>query len=113
MSTTKRPRKRPTRTRPRTAAPSSRALERKVKELAAALEEARERHARQATAVRRAADRRIAAMMQELAHLRHHEARAEALTRLVAERDATLAAQAERIARLESLLQAPASIGEI
>jgi hypothetical protein len=113
VSTTKRPGKRSTRTRPRAAAPSSRTLERRVKELGTALEEARERHARQAAALRRGADRRIAAMMQELAHLRHHEARAEALTRMVAERDVTVAAQAERIARLESLLQTPASMGEI
>jgi hypothetical protein len=41
--------------------------------------------------------------VQEIATLRHHEARAEALTRLLEERDKVVAAQAERIAELERL----------
>lgn len=54
-------------------------------------EHARElaRQARQLASVRRAADRRLAAMMQEIALLRHHQARVDALERLLAERTAT------------------------
>src|SRR5262249_47419499 len=47
-----------------------------------------ERQARQLASVRRAADRRLAAMMQEIALLRHHQARVDALERLLAERTA-------------------------
>lgn len=112
MSTRRDSQKHPTRPQ-RGAGRSLRALERRVRELDAALESERQRHTRQAAALRRAADRRVAAMMQEIAGLRHHEARAEALTRLLAERDAALAAQSERIASLESLLQGPTPIGEI
>lgn len=54
----------------------------------AELQAERERHARQLLAVRRAADRRLALMVREIATLRHHEARAEVLARLLAERDA-------------------------
>lgn len=71
----------------------------------------RVRHERQLTALRRAADRRLAQVVQELAALRHHEARAQTLTRLLAEREAQLAAQWERIARLEALLQTPTQLG--
>jgi hypothetical protein len=49
-------------------------------------------HARKLAAVRRGANRRLAAMLREIASLRHHEARARALERLLAERDAALAA---------------------
>jgi hypothetical protein len=81
-----------------------RALERQVTRLAAARAADSLRHARQIAAVRRAADRRLAAMVQEIATLRHHEARAEALARLLGERDATIAALGERVSRLEALL---------
>jgi hypothetical protein len=70
------------------AVPTVRALQREVARLTAALEAAEARYRRQLAAVRRAADRRMAAVVQEIAALRHHEARAEALARLLAERDA-------------------------
>ncbi|MFN8544329.1 MAG: hypothetical protein U0807_08980 [Candidatus Binatia bacterium] len=60
---------------------------RQVKRLQKEIAEERARHARQLAAVRRAADRRLAGMMQEIAALRHHQARAEALERLLAERE--------------------------
>jgi hypothetical protein len=63
-----------------------RALERRVKRLERDLAAAHDRHARQLDNVRRAANRRVAAMMQEIAALRHYEARAEALERLLATR---------------------------
>jgi hypothetical protein len=102
--TTKRPR---ARTRPRSwrvPSPAAKVLERRLARLEAVLAAERARAVRRAAALRRAADRRLATMMRELAALRHHEARAEALARLLAERDGKLAAQAARIARLESLL---------
>ena len=83
------------------------ALARRLARALAELATDRRRHARQLAAVRRSSDRRLAAVVQELADLRHHQARAEALARLLSERDASLAAQAERIDRLESLLQNP------
>ena len=86
---------------------TGRALERRVTRLAAQLAAERARHGRQLAACRRAADRRAAALMREIALLRHHEARAEALARLIAERETALALQADRLAQLESLLQAP------
>jgi hypothetical protein len=49
-------------------------------------------------------------MVKEIAALRHHEARAEGLARLIAERDAVVARQAERIAELERLLQPPTDL---
>jgi hypothetical protein len=49
--------------------------------------------------------------VQELASVRHHQARADALARLLAERDATLAVREERIAHLERLLQNPTRMG--
>lgn len=67
-------------------------LERRVRRLEAALAAERARHARQLENVRRAANRRLAAMMQEIATLRHHEARADALARMLAARDAAPAA---------------------
>jgi hypothetical protein len=112
VSTRRDSRKPPTRPQ-RDAGRSLRTLERRVRELDAALETERQRHMRQAAALRRAADRRVAAMVQEIAGLRHHEARAEALTRLLAERDVTLAALSQRIASLESLLQEQTRIGEM
>jgi hypothetical protein len=72
----------------------------------------RQRHIRALAAARRAADRRLAALMRELTALRHHEARAQALARLLAERDAALARQAQRIAELEAaLLRTPTHLG--
>jgi hypothetical protein len=82
-----------------------RVLERRLVRLGVELEAERRRSARRSAAQRREADRRLAAMVQEIAGLRHHEARSQALMRLLAERDAVLAAQAARIAHLESLLQ--------
>ena len=46
-------------------------------------------------------------MMREIAALRHLQARSDALVRLVGERDTALAAQAERITHLETLLTPP------
>lgn len=74
------------------AAQLAQALERRVKRLEAQLAAARTQHERRLESVRRAANRRLAAMMQEIAALRHHEARAEALARVLAEREAALAA---------------------
>ena len=68
------------------AAATIRTLERRVKRLERELETARASHERRVELVRRAANRRLAAMMQEIATLRHHEARAEALERLLAMR---------------------------
>ena len=84
----------PTKTRKtsRTAKPAAgsdasvRALERRVKRLERELAAARDSAERRLEHVRRAANRRLAVMMQEIATLRHHEARAEALERLLAAR---------------------------
>jgi hypothetical protein len=78
-----------------------------VARLTAELRAERGHHERVVAALRRAHARRLAAMVHEIAALRHHEAKAEALVRLLAGRDATLAAQAEHITRLEALLQKP------
>jgi len=64
-----------------------RRLERKVRRLETTLEEEREQTTRRVIAVRRAANRKLTAMMRELATLRHHEARASVLERLLAARD--------------------------
>ncbi len=64
-----------------------RALERRVKRLEATLAAERAHHTKQLEGVRRAANRRLTAMVQEIASLRHHEARAEALARMLAERE--------------------------
>ena len=93
------------------AKPSVQTLLRRVGQLTAQQESERARHARQLAALRRAGERRLAQMMQDIATLRHHQARAEVLDRLLAEREAALAAQAERIARLEALLQRPTELG--
>jgi hypothetical protein len=99
------------RTRRRTgkSAPNGtgRALERRLGKLEAQIKAERTRHQREVAALRRSGDRQTAALMREIALLRHHEARAEALARLLAERDVALAAQADRVTQLESLLQAP------
>jgi len=71
---------------------SVRSLQRRLRQLAAAEAALREKHERQLAAAKRAADRQLAAMMREITTLRHHEARAGALERMVAERDATIAA---------------------
>ena len=65
-----------------------RALERRVKRLERELAAVQAAHERRVELVRRAANRRLAAMMKEIATLRHHEARAEALERLLAARPA-------------------------
>lgn len=75
------------RARPRSAAATLRSLERQVRRLTKTLEAERERHAKQLENVRRAANRRLASMVQEIAALRHHEARAEALERMLALRE--------------------------
>jgi hypothetical protein len=49
-------------------------------------------------------------MLREIAQLRHHEARAQALTRLLAERESALAVHAARIAELEARLPSPTEI---
>lgn len=59
-----------------------------MKRLERELAAVREVHARRLDLVRRAANRRVAAMMREIATLRHHEARADALERLLATRSA-------------------------
>ena len=86
---------------------AGRVLERRLARLQEQLKAERARHTRQIAAAGRAADRQTAALVREIALLRHHEARAETLARLLAERDTALAVHAERIAQLESLLQAP------
>jgi hypothetical protein len=63
-----------------------RRLERRARRLEATLAEEREQTTRRVNAVRTAANRRLTAMMRDLAGLRHHEARAQALERLLAER---------------------------
>jgi len=86
------PSKRPTTRRTKAdgdeAAATMRALERRVKRLERQLEGAAAAHERKLELVRRAANRRVAAMMKEIAALRHHEARAKALERLLASRPA-------------------------
>ena len=62
-----------------------RAVERRLKRTTTALQALEAAQKKRLAAVRRAADRRLAVMMQELAALRHHEARAAALERMVKE----------------------------
>jgi len=76
----------------RAATPTVAALKRRVAALETQLEAMRRRHARQLAGVRREGDRRLAEMVQEIAQLRHYQAREEALTRLLAECEAQLAA---------------------
>jgi hypothetical protein len=91
--TTRRATKTSKRARPK-AKPTdvARTLERRLKRVVAERAAESERHARQLLAVRRAADRRLTVMMNEIAALRHHEARAGALERLLAQREAQLSA---------------------
>jgi hypothetical protein len=105
MAATKRTKRRPS-ARARVNG-TGRALERRVTKLQEQLRTERAKHNRQVAAARRAADRQTAALVREIALLRHHEARAETLARLLAERDAALAAQADLVAQLESRLQVP------
>jgi hypothetical protein len=70
-----------------------RVLERRVKRLEHELAAARAMQERRVELIRRAANRRLAAMMKELATLRHHEARAEALERLLASRTVSAATE--------------------
>jgi hypothetical protein len=93
------------------AKPSVPTLLRRIRQLTAEREAERARHARQLAALRRAGERRLAQMVQDIAALRHHQARAQVLDRLLAEREASLAAQSERLARLEALLQRPTELG--
>jgi len=86
-------------------------LERRLARLQAEREAERQRFTRQVLAVRRGADRRLAAMLREIAALRHHQARAEVLARILAEREADLATKAQRIAQLETLLRNPTHLG--
>ncbi len=88
-----------------------RTLERRLARLQTEREAERQRFTRQVLAVRRGADRRLAAMLREIAALRHHQARAEVLARILAEREADLATKAQRIAQLETLLRNPTHLG--
>jgi hypothetical protein len=107
MAATKRTKRRPSVKAQANGA--SRALERRVTKLQEQLRTERAKHTRQVAAVRRAGDRQTAALVREIALLRHHEARAETLARLLSEREAALAAQGELLAQLESRLQVPVS----
>jgi uncharacterized protein YlxW (UPF0749 family) len=63
-------------------------LQRQLRRTERELEAVRETLERRVQAVKRGADRRLTAMMREIATLRHHEARAAQLERVLAERDA-------------------------
>jgi hypothetical protein len=91
--------------------PAARALTRRLARLTATVARERERSERRLAAAQRDTDRRLAAMMSEIASLRHHEARADALARVLAERDRALAAQEQRIAELEALLRTATDLG--
>jgi len=65
-----------------------RRVQRRLRRIEGELETERSAQKRTVAAVRRGADRRLAAMMREIAILRHHEARAAQLERLLAERSA-------------------------
>ena len=85
------PSKRPTSRRAKanggeTPVATVRSLERRVKRLERQLVGAAAEHQRKLELVRRAANRRLAAMMKEIAALRHHDARAQALERMLAAR---------------------------
>ena len=105
MAATKRTKRRPSAKARVTGA--GRVLERRVTKLQEQLRTERAKHNRQVAAARRAADRQTAALVREIALLRHHEARAETLARLLAERDAALATQADLVVQLESRLRVP------
>ena len=108
--------RRPRAQRPaRKAAPRAgsrlRDLQRRLVRVTGRLAAERKRNVRRLAAAGRAADRRLAALLNEITALRHHQARAEALIRLVAERDAALGRNAERIAELEDLLRSHTHLG--
>jgi hypothetical protein len=63
-------------------------VRRRLRRIEGELEAERSERQRRMAAVRRGADRRLTAMMREIATLRHHEARAAQLERLLAERPA-------------------------
>jgi hypothetical protein len=84
MPTKKRVKRRPTKPAEDEGAVDPRVLKRRIRRLELTLAQERTRHLQKIELVRRAANRRLAAMMQEIATLRHHEARAEALERLLA-----------------------------
>jgi hypothetical protein len=88
MATRKPKRARPARKKAR---PTVQQLERKVARLLAERETERAKHARQLLALRRGRDRRLTIMLREITTLRHHEARALALERMLKERDEALA----------------------
>jgi hypothetical protein len=89
MPTKKRVKRRPTKPAEDEGAVDPRVLKRRIRRLELTLAQERTRHLQKIELVRRAANRRLAAMMQEIATLRHHEARAEALERMLAARPAT------------------------
>ena len=79
-------------------------LERKLARVLAAQQAERKRQEQRLATMTRAADRRLGTMVRAVAALRHHEARAAALERMLAEREATLAAQVQRIRQLEAAM---------
>src|SRR5262249_46812265 len=83
------------------AAGNVRMLERQIARLKSAHAAELRRHAKRIESLRRAADRRLATMVRDIAALRHHEARAAALERLLGGRGATGAALTVRLAELE------------
>lgn len=78
-----------------------RSLERRLKQALNAKEALVQKHERQLANTRRAADRRVTSMMREVASLRHFEARAEAMERLLTERDGTIAALRAELAAVQ------------
>jgi hypothetical protein len=70
--------------KPTTKTSTVRALERRVKRLERELAAAKARSERRVETARSAANKQLATMMQEIATLRHHEARADALERQLA-----------------------------
>ena len=63
-------------------------LQRQLRRAERELATLRESHDRRVDAVKRGANRRLTAMMREIATLRHHEARAAQLERMLAEQAA-------------------------
>jgi hypothetical protein len=70
--------------KPAATAATVRTLQRRVRHLERELAAEKARGDRRVESARRAANRRLAAMVQEIATLRHHEARAETLERMLA-----------------------------
>jgi hypothetical protein len=70
-----------------------RAVERRLQRSTAALAALKAAQQKKLAAVRRAADRKLAVVVRELAALRHHEARATALERMVKEYQAAAAVE--------------------